>query len=136
MAEIGAAVDGVAGIVFEDAPLFTKNDAGDESFLFAAKEGGAQSAAEGTAFSGRTVTMNNLHGEDAGLLGLAEFGEQETAGLIDSGEAGLDVKSFAGGHEWQGNCDRGEGGNGRKCVGRLKKKSGIAQAGVEGEGKR
>ena len=43
--EFRAMVDGVAGVLFEDTPFFAKNDARDETFLFAAK----QRCAEGTA---------------------------------------------------------------------------------------
>ena len=35
-AQIGAMFDGVARVVFEDAPLFAEDDAGDQAFFLAA----------------------------------------------------------------------------------------------------
>ena len=50
VAEFRAAVDGVAGILLEDTPFFTKNDAGDETFLFAAEQRGTQGSAKAPPF--------------------------------------------------------------------------------------
>jgi len=50
VAKFGAAFDGVAGIFLKDTPLFTENDAGDETFLLAAEQGLAQGSAKSTSF--------------------------------------------------------------------------------------
>ena len=42
--------------------------------------------------------MNYFHGEDTGLFGLAQFGEEQLARFVDGGETCFNVKSFDGGH--------------------------------------
>ena len=97
-AEFGAAFDGITGILLKDTPFFTKNDAGDEAFLFAEKEGFAQGWAESTAFSRGTVAMNDFDGDDAGLLGLAELGEEALAGFVNGGQTGFEIEGLECGH--------------------------------------
>ena len=97
-AEIRAAFDGIAGIFLEDTPFFTKNDAGDEPFLLAAQQGFAQRPAESAALSRGAVAVDDFDGGYAGLFGLAEVGEEEAAGFVDSGQANFDIESFERGH--------------------------------------
>jgi hypothetical protein len=98
VAEFGAALDSIAGILLKDIPFFAKNHAGDEPFFFAAKQRGAQGSAESAAFPGRAIAMNDLNGDHAGLFGLAEFGKEEPASLIDSRQTSFYIESFEGGH--------------------------------------
>ena len=83
MAKLGAALNGVTRIVFEDSPLFTKNDSGDQTFFLAAKQRGAQRPAQCTTFSSRAIAMDDFDGNYAGLFGLAEFSEKQAASVID-----------------------------------------------------
>lgn len=116
-AQFGAAFDGIAGILLKDTPFFTKNDAGDEAFLFAEKEGLAQGRAQSTAFSRGTVAMNDFDGDDAGLFGLAEFGEETAASLVDGGQTSFEIEGLKCGHGGpEGIVPEGEGQ--LKCVGR------------------
>ena len=103
--EFGAAFDSITGILLKDAPFFTKNDAGDETFFSAAKEGFAESSAKGATFSCRAVAMDDFEGDHAGLLRLAEFGEETLASLVDGGQTGFNVKSPESGHgRTRGDC--------------------------------
>jgi hypothetical protein len=93
-----AAVDGIEGILLEDTPFFTKNDAGDESFLFAAKQGGAQGSAKGAAFAGGAVAMDDFDGENTGLSGLAKLGKKKLTSFVDGGETNFDIENLECGH--------------------------------------
>jgi len=99
VAEVGAALDGITGVVFEDTPFFPKNDAGDEAFFFAAEKRSAQSAPEGSAFPGGAVAMDDFDGKHAGSFGVTELGEEKAAGLVDSGKTGFDVQNFESRHK-------------------------------------
>ena len=49
--------------------------------------------------------MDDFHGEDAGLLGLAQFGKEEPARFVDGGKTGFNVEGFESGHGGNhGNC--------------------------------
>lgn len=99
VAELGAAFDCIAGILLEDTPFFTKNDARNETFLLATEQGGTQGSTKGAAFPGGTVTVDDLDGEHSGLLCLAEFRKEKAAGLINGGKAGFNIEGLESGHE-------------------------------------
>jgi hypothetical protein len=67
-AEFRTEIDGIAGILLEDTPFFTKNDAGDQTFLLAAKKGLAESSAKSAAFSRGAVTVDDFDSHNAGLF--------------------------------------------------------------------
>jgi hypothetical protein len=97
-AKFGAPFDGIAGILLEDTPFFTKNDARDDPFPLAAKQGGAQGSAKCPSFPSRAVAMNDFDGDDARLLGLTEFSKKPLARFVDGGETSFNVKNSECGH--------------------------------------
>jgi hypothetical protein len=104
-AEFRAEIDGIAGILLEDTPFFTKNDAGDEPFFLAPQEGFAESSAKGAALSRGAVAVDDFEGGNARVFRLAEFGEEKLAGFVDRGQAIFDIKSSEGGHgKARGHC--------------------------------
>jgi hypothetical protein len=104
-AEFRAEIDGIAGILLEDTPFFTKNDAGDEPFFFASQEGFAKSSAKRAAFSCGAVAVDDFEGGNAGLFRLADFGKEKLAGFVDGGQTIFNIKSSEGGHgKARGHC--------------------------------
>jgi hypothetical protein len=96
--ECGAMFDGITGILLENTPFFTKNDAGDETFFFAPKKRFPESSTKRTAFSCGAVAMDDFERNHAGLPGLAEFGEETLTSFFDGGEISLNVKDLECGH--------------------------------------
>ena len=92
--EYGAAFDGITGILLENTPFFTKNDAGDETFFLTPKKRFAESSAKRAALSCGAVAMDDFERNHAGLLGLAEFGEETLTSFFDGGETGLNVQNL------------------------------------------
>jgi hypothetical protein len=99
VAEFRAAFDGVTGILFEDAPFLSKNDAGDEALLFAAKERSTQGAAKRSSLPRGAIAVNDLDGDDARSPGLTEFVEEKPPSFVNGGEASFDVQGFERRHE-------------------------------------
>lgn len=91
--KFGAALDGIARILLEYIPFFTKNDARDESFFLTPKKGLAESSAKRATFSGRAVAVDDFESNHSGLSGLMEFGEETLASFFYGGQTGFNVKS-------------------------------------------
>jgi len=98
VAEFWTAFDGVAGILFEDVPFFTKNNTGDEALLLASEERGAQGAAKSASLPCGAVAVNDFDGDDTGLLRLTELVKEAATGFVNRGKASLDVQSFESRH--------------------------------------
>jgi hypothetical protein len=97
-AEVGAAFDGIARILLEDIPFFTKNDARDEAFFFAPEQRGTQCCAQRTSLPCGSVTMNDFDGDDSRLPGLAQFGEKTLTRFLYGGHTYFYVEDPKGGH--------------------------------------
>lgn len=93
-AKFRAEIDGIAGILLEDTPFFTKNDTGDQPFLFAAKEGFAERATKSATFSRGAVAVDDFDSHNAGLFRLAEFGEEKLAGFVHGGQTIFNIKGL------------------------------------------
>jgi len=93
-AKFRAAFDGITGILLKDTSFFPQNDTGDETFLRAALEELAQSAAKCTSFPGATVAVNDFDGHYGGLLGVANFGQELLVSLLDGGQLRSNIESF------------------------------------------
>jgi hypothetical protein len=98
LAKLGAKVNGVASVVFKDAPFFAEDDAADETFFFAVEKRSAQSSAQGASLPGRTIAMNDFECGNAILLGLLYFNEEAVAGFFHPRHAGFDVQNLDATH--------------------------------------
>lgn len=83
LAKLRAKANGVASVVFKDAPFFAEDDACDEAFFFAVEERGAQSSTQGASLPRRTISMNDFEHSNAIFSGLTDFRDQAVARFLD-----------------------------------------------------